>query len=263
MGRDAATPGEDFKISAAGPLATLAVILVCLAVDVAIVGIHRLTHAILLDSDIQITPVLLSLSWLVPMNVLLLVFNLVPALPARRRPDRPLDRLADHRREAPRHRDRGAARSGFRDPRRRRRTLDAGLAAQLHRPVAGRAGLHPLPVGPRSARAVGSQRADRRGPRAGHHGHPPGSDPVADAGQPGPRGVLLALPLVVVSRRRRGRTPGGDRPPGARPGIGRRRRGLADDGIRCWSPTPPAGACRRTVRSPRCSAQSRWGSSAP
>jgi Zn-dependent protease len=81
MSRDAATPGEDFKIAVAGPLATLAVILVCLGVDVAIVGGHRLTHAIVLDNDIQITPVLLSLSWLLPMNVLLLLFNIVPAFP--------------------------------------------------------------------------------------------------------------------------------------------------------------------------------------
>jgi Zn-dependent protease len=81
MSRDAASPGEDFKISVAGPLATLAVILVCLALDIAIVGTHRLWHAITLDSDIQITPVLLSLSWLLPMNVLLLVFNLIPAFP--------------------------------------------------------------------------------------------------------------------------------------------------------------------------------------
>jgi Zn-dependent protease len=81
MSRDAATPGEDFKIAIAGPLATLAVILVCLGVDVAIVGVHRLTHAIILDNDIQITPVLLSLSWLLPMNVLLLLFNIVPAFP--------------------------------------------------------------------------------------------------------------------------------------------------------------------------------------
>src|ERR1017187_7525747 len=81
MSRDAATPGEEFKISAAGPLATLGVILVCVAVDIAIVGTHRLTHAIVLDNDIRITPVLLSLSWLLPMNVLLLVFNLVPAFP--------------------------------------------------------------------------------------------------------------------------------------------------------------------------------------
>jgi Zn-dependent protease len=81
MSRDAATPAEDFKIAVAGPLATLLVILVCLAVDVAIVGTHRLTHAIVLDSDIRITPVLLSLSWLLPMNVLLLLFNIVPAFP--------------------------------------------------------------------------------------------------------------------------------------------------------------------------------------
>ena len=81
MSRDAATPGEDFKVAIAGPLATLGVILVCLAIDLAIVGAHRFTHAIVLSSDIRITPVLLSLSWLVPMNVLLLVFNLVPAFP--------------------------------------------------------------------------------------------------------------------------------------------------------------------------------------
>ena len=56
-------------------------ILVCLAVDVAIVGPHRLMHAIALDGTMQITPVLLSLSWLLPMNVLMLVFNLIPAFP--------------------------------------------------------------------------------------------------------------------------------------------------------------------------------------
>lgn len=81
MSRDAETPGEDFKIAVAGPLATVGVIIVCLAADVAIVGPHRLWHAIALASDVKITPVLLSLSLLLPMNVLLLVFNLVPAFP--------------------------------------------------------------------------------------------------------------------------------------------------------------------------------------
>jgi Zn-dependent protease len=81
MSRDAASPAEEFKIAAAGPLATFVVILVCVALDLAIVGTHRLTHAIVLEDDIKITPVLLSLSWLLPMNVLLLVFNLVPAFP--------------------------------------------------------------------------------------------------------------------------------------------------------------------------------------
>jgi Zn-dependent protease len=81
MSRDAETPGEDFKIAVAGPLATLAVILVCLGLGLGIVGYHRLLHAIALDNNVTITPVLLALSWLLPMNVLLLVFNLVPAFP--------------------------------------------------------------------------------------------------------------------------------------------------------------------------------------
>ena len=81
MSRDAATPGEDFKIAAAGPLATFGFVLLCLAVDLAIVGPHRLLHAAALDGTVQFTPVLLSLSWLLFWNVLLLVFNLVPAFP--------------------------------------------------------------------------------------------------------------------------------------------------------------------------------------
>jgi Zn-dependent protease/CBS domain-containing protein len=81
MSRDAATPGEDFRIAAAGPLATFCFVLVCLALDLAIVGPHRLIHAAKLDSSVRITPVLLSLSWLLFWNVLLLVFNLVPAFP--------------------------------------------------------------------------------------------------------------------------------------------------------------------------------------
>jgi Zn-dependent protease len=81
MSRDALTPGEDFKVAAAGPLATFLVVLLCLGVDLAIVGPHRLIHAVELDGTVPITPVLLSLSWLVPMNVLILLFNLVPAFP--------------------------------------------------------------------------------------------------------------------------------------------------------------------------------------
>src|SRR5207248_6581250 len=81
MSRDAATPAEEFKIAAAGPAATFLFVLLCLAVDLALVGPHRLVHAVKLDGTVQITPVLLSLSWLVPMNILILIFNLVPAFP--------------------------------------------------------------------------------------------------------------------------------------------------------------------------------------
>ncbi len=81
MSRDARSPGEEFKIAAAGPAATLAVVLVFLGVDLAIVGPGRLWHAFVLDSSIRVTPVLLALSWLLLMNAVVLVFNLVPAFP--------------------------------------------------------------------------------------------------------------------------------------------------------------------------------------
>src|SRR5690348_911923 len=46
MSRDAATPGEDFQIAAAGPAATLGFVLLCLGIDLAIVGPDRTLHAI-------------------------------------------------------------------------------------------------------------------------------------------------------------------------------------------------------------------------
>src|SRR5947209_8978692 len=81
MSGEPRTPEEEFKIAAAGPLATLGMVIVFLAVDLAIVGPDRLWHAIRLDSSLMVTPVLLELSWLLLMNTIVLVFNLVPAFP--------------------------------------------------------------------------------------------------------------------------------------------------------------------------------------
>jgi Zn-dependent protease len=81
MSRDTRSPGEEFKVAAAGPLATFLFVVLCLIVDLLIVGPHRLVDAARLSESIRITPVLLSLSWLLLMNVLILAFNLVPAFP--------------------------------------------------------------------------------------------------------------------------------------------------------------------------------------
>lgn len=81
MSRDTRSPGEEFKVAAAGPLATFCFVVLCLIVDLLIVGPHRLVDAARLSESIRITPVLLSLSWLLLMNVLILAFNLVPAFP--------------------------------------------------------------------------------------------------------------------------------------------------------------------------------------
>jgi Zn-dependent protease len=81
MSRESQTPGEEFRIAVAGPLGTLLVLMICVGIDMAIVGPDRLIHAIRLEDTVSITPVLLALSWLVPMNLLILIFNLVPAYP--------------------------------------------------------------------------------------------------------------------------------------------------------------------------------------
>jgi Zn-dependent protease len=81
MSRDARTPAEEFKVAAAGPLVTFCFALLCLGIDLAIVGPHRLEDAALLRATVRVTPVLLSLSWLLLMNVAILAFNLVPAFP--------------------------------------------------------------------------------------------------------------------------------------------------------------------------------------
>jgi len=81
MSRDSETPGEEFKIAIAGPLGTLLVALVCFGLDVALIGVNQIIPAARLDSSIHITPVVLALSWLLPMNVMILIFNLVPAYP--------------------------------------------------------------------------------------------------------------------------------------------------------------------------------------
>ncbi len=81
MSRDARSPGEEFKISAAGPFATFLMVVLFVVIDLAIVGPNLLWDAIRLTPNIKLTPVLLSLSWLLLMNVVVLIFNLVPAFP--------------------------------------------------------------------------------------------------------------------------------------------------------------------------------------
>jgi Zn-dependent protease len=78
--RDTMSPGEEFKIAVAGPLVTLVVILLCLAVAAAI-GLSRFYHAAALDTNVHATPGLVLLSFLATMNAFVLVLNLVPALP--------------------------------------------------------------------------------------------------------------------------------------------------------------------------------------
>jgi Zn-dependent protease len=81
MSRESRTPREELEVAGAGPLATLAIIVVCAAVAMVLVGPHRFLDAMVLASGITVTPALLTLSWVVTMNVIVLAFNLIPAFP--------------------------------------------------------------------------------------------------------------------------------------------------------------------------------------
>jgi Zn-dependent protease len=80
MSQDTRSPGQEFRVAVAGPLVTLAIVVVGGLASLALLGGDVFLDALRLrassDSAFE-----LWLSFLVSMNVLLLVFNLVPAFP--------------------------------------------------------------------------------------------------------------------------------------------------------------------------------------
>jgi Zn-dependent protease len=77
---EAKDPASEFRVAAAGPLVTLAVILVCTVAGLLIDG-HSFVELAAAKVGARATPALVWLSWLATINVLVLVFNLVPAFP--------------------------------------------------------------------------------------------------------------------------------------------------------------------------------------
>jgi len=81
MSRDTTSPGQEFRVAVAGPLVTLALVIIGGLATIALVGWDTAWRVVQLDG-IDITgPVELWLTFLVATNVLLLGFNLVPAFP--------------------------------------------------------------------------------------------------------------------------------------------------------------------------------------
>lgn len=76
------TPGMEFRIAAAGPAVTLAVIMLCtLAGQLTANGSQFFKAAVASSGLHHTTPALVWLSWVATINALVLVFNLVPAFP--------------------------------------------------------------------------------------------------------------------------------------------------------------------------------------
>ncbi len=81
MNRDTTTPGQEFRVAVAGPLVTAAIVVVGGLVCIALIGRDTFWAAARLDGVDITGPFELWLSFLVAANVMLLVFNLVPAFP--------------------------------------------------------------------------------------------------------------------------------------------------------------------------------------
>jgi Zn-dependent protease len=77
--RDSDTAGEEFRVAAAGPAVNLLIAILGTALGVALVGADRFEDLALLNGTGQLVEVLIAFT--VSINVVLLVFNLIPAFP--------------------------------------------------------------------------------------------------------------------------------------------------------------------------------------
>jgi Zn-dependent protease len=81
MDRESDSPSTEFKVAIAGPLVTLAIVVVLTAIGVAAAGWHGFEEAALVKSGSGVSGILAAVGWLATINLLVLVFNLLPAFP--------------------------------------------------------------------------------------------------------------------------------------------------------------------------------------
>jgi Zn-dependent protease len=74
-------PGVEFRVAAAGPLATLGVIVACIVAGALLTNTGHFFEVAVGKSGVRATPALVWLSWVGTINALVLIFNLVPAFP--------------------------------------------------------------------------------------------------------------------------------------------------------------------------------------
>ena len=81
MERDTDSPGTEFKVAVAGPAATALIALVLAALGLLVAGPDDFRQAMVFDPDAGTSGVLAVVAWLCTINVLVLIFNLLPAFP--------------------------------------------------------------------------------------------------------------------------------------------------------------------------------------
>jgi Zn-dependent protease len=81
MDREADTPGTELKVALAGPLVTLAIVVVLTVGGIAAAGADEFKEAAILETGSGASGVLAMVAWLASINLLVLVFNMLPAFP--------------------------------------------------------------------------------------------------------------------------------------------------------------------------------------
>jgi Zn-dependent protease len=81
MDREADSPGTELKVALGGPAVTLAIIVVLTAVGIGTVGWTEFREAALQETRSNASGLMALVAWLVTINALVLVFNLLPAYP--------------------------------------------------------------------------------------------------------------------------------------------------------------------------------------
>src|SRR6058998_3528124 len=81
MTKDSDSPGTEFKIAIAGPVVTFAIALACVGVGIAAAGSDEFWKAMRVEEGADTSGILALIAWLASINLLVLVFNLIPAFP--------------------------------------------------------------------------------------------------------------------------------------------------------------------------------------
>jgi Zn-dependent protease/CBS domain-containing protein len=81
MSRETDSPGAEFRVAVAGPLVTLALMALASGAAILLAGVDSFWEAAQLSATAEASPIEVVVSLLVSMNLVLLLFNLVPAFP--------------------------------------------------------------------------------------------------------------------------------------------------------------------------------------
>jgi Zn-dependent protease len=81
MDRESDSPSTEFKVAVAGPLVTLAIVVALTAIGLLAVGAEEFRRAVLIESGSGVSGAMAMVGWLASINLLVLVFNLLPAFP--------------------------------------------------------------------------------------------------------------------------------------------------------------------------------------